>query len=187
MSCTLHTAVYSSVYCCSVRSKQGRLMTMFPFSTCDTPGISSQPHPQGETCKPPYRKVYITPTSSPGQSSRLDCSTTKRVPIPNDDVYVLGKLSATCLQRRPVLAPTSFQPLWTCRPWKIGPAWCDTHDRYTVDQYRRGRNMMIGWSSHGCLKGLSTAAPFFSTASKIETRTAFARQNNDKTTLFLLI
>ena len=43
-----------------------------------------------------YDGVYHTPL---GRFSTLDCSTTKRLPIPND--YVFGKLSARCFKREP--------------------------------------------------------------------------------------
>ena len=45
-----------------------------------------------------------------GQFSKLDCSTTKRVPILND-TYVFGKLSARIFPTPTVLAPTLIR-LW---------------------------------------------------------------------------
>ena len=78
--------------------------------------------------------------------SKLDCSTTKRVPIPND-AYVFGKLSARCFQRRAFwhqhhsdcCGDTEY------RPWKIRPrgGWCYIHRRmrHCYGLYVRNRDV----------------------------------------------
>ena len=61
--------------------------------------------------------VYRTPLE---RSSKLDCSTTERVPVPHTERYVCGKLSARRLQRRPCW----HRPHSSCvryRPWTTCP------------------------------------------------------------------
>ena len=71
-----------------------------------------------------YDGAYHTPL---GRFSKLDCSTIKRVPIPNDtSLEALGEMFPTPT----FLAPILFQP-WRYR-WKIGPGWCDIHHRIRV-------------------------------------------------------
>ena len=68
-----------------------------------------------------YEAVYVTPL---GRFSKVNCSTTKRVQMPNDassersrrDVY----------NADPFLAPALFQ-LWRYREWKVGSGGCDLH------------------------------------------------------------
>ena len=66
--------------------------------------------------------IYHTPL---GRFSKLDCSTTKRVPIPNDKS---SESSRRDVSNAGFLAPTVFQ-LWRYRPWKIVPGGSDVHRR----------------------------------------------------------
>ena len=85
---TLHTLIYT-----------GRTPVFFvlysPLSTCDAPGISSQPHPVGEPCT---KCIYM---ESAGVQHYVN-------------VYIsVGKKSISCAERHPVKiagAPTSTSP-----------------------------------------------------------------------------
>ena len=72
---------------------------------------------------------------------KLDCSTTKRMPIPNSERYVFGKLSATCFQHSSessFLAPTLFQLLLsTYQPWKIGIGVCGRPGTHRLIRHSR--------------------------------------------------
>ena len=69
--------------------------------------------------------MYIAPTL--GRFSKLDCSTTKRAPVP---IVPTRNHTSSESSRRDVsnavllLAPTLFQ-LWRYRPWSIGAGGCD--------------------------------------------------------------
>ena len=72
------------------------------------------------SCRLPHTTVYVYHPPTGAVFSKLDCSTTKRVPMSNGAVF--GKLSTRCFQDRPFWAPVAlFQLLWRYRPWKIGP------------------------------------------------------------------
>ena len=83
-------------------------------------------------CSPiPYTTVFITP--SWGRYSKLDCSTNKRVPIPNDTSAESSRRDASNVE--PFWPSTLFQLLRRHRPWKIRREGCDNTPFYTVLTY----------------------------------------------------
>ena len=85
-----------------------------------------------------YRILCTVCHTSLGLFSKVDRSTTKRVPTPNNTSAESSRRDAS--KAPTFLAPTLSQLLWRYRPWEIGPGGCDTH--HTLDNSLL--NMPIG-------------------------------------------
>ena len=79
-----------------------------------------------------------------GRFPKLDCSTTKSVPIPND-TFSESSRRDTCFQRWHFLAPTLFQ-LWRSRAQNIGPGCVWYTPSYTMAyRTKTSQRKLGGW------------------------------------------
>ena len=98
-----------------------------------------------------------------GVFSKLDRSTTKRVPIPNDTFSESSRRDGSNAER--FLAPPPLQ-LWRYRPWKIGPGggWCYMHRRVPYTMHSIGRFFLMKTTRLHAVGGSLLRSPSFSAA-----------------------
>ena len=83
--------------------------------------------------------LYVTCHTPLGQFSKLDRSTTTRVPIPNDMRF--RKALGDMFPASTLVAPALFRLLWRYRPRKIRREGCDTDGSLGHHTYRKFRRI----------------------------------------------
>ena len=106
-----------------------------PFSTCGTPGISKQPHPEGDPCKSKYIPgMYM-------YQLHFFC-TWPCISLPTAGLFSRSRLRGTqgarvyTINRRLGPGRASWRALWA---FKVGESWLFSRDRCAPSQSQAGR------------------------------------------------